>query len=175
MSRLKQAGRWFADFVEVYLPIAVFVILFLAFLTNVFFRYVVRNPQNWTFEMSVNAFVIVGLLGACAAYRREDHVVFDLLYTRLDAKGQNILRMISYTIVTVFFVIALPPTVWYLVRLPSVTSIMGIPDRYIFMAFPILMISTVLRSLYRLVLDIGAFRNGTYVQTYNRQDEDMLT
>jgi len=175
MSRLKQAGRWFADFVEVYLPIGVFVMLFLAFLTNVFFRYVVRNPQNWTFEVSVNAFVIVGLVGACAAYRREDHVVFDLLYTRLNARGQSILRMISYAIVIVFFLIALPATVWYLVRLPSVTSIMGIPDRYIFMAFPILMISTILRSAYRLVLDIGSFRNKTYVQTYNLQAGDEST
>ena len=74
MKKLRKAVRWFIDFIEVYLPIAVFVALFLAFLTNVFFRYVVKNPQNWTFEFSVNAFVVVGLLGACAAYRKEDHV-----------------------------------------------------------------------------------------------------
>ena len=175
MSRLKRAARWFADFVEVYLPIAVFVMLFLAFLTNVFFRYVVRNPQNWTFELSVNAFVVVGLVGACAAYRKEDHVVFDLLYARMNPRGQNILRMISYTIVIVFFVIALPPAIWYLVRLPSVTSIMRIPDRYIFMSLPIPMLSTVLRSAYRLILDIKAFRNKSYVQSYNRQERDGLT
>jgi TRAP-type C4-dicarboxylate transport system permease small subunit len=170
MSRVKKAARWFADFVEVYLPIAVFVMLFLAFLTNVFFRYVMKNPQNWTFELSVNAFVVVGLLGACAAYRKEDHVVFDLLYTRLNPKGQNILRMLSYVIVIVFFSTAIPASIRYLWRLRAVTSIMGIPDRFIFMSFPILMVSTVLRSAYRLALDIKAFRNKTYVQAYNRDD-----
>ena len=76
MGQIKKVARWLADFIEVYLPIAVFVMLFLAFLINVFFRYVVRNPQNWTFELSINAFMVVGLLGACAAYRKEDHVVF---------------------------------------------------------------------------------------------------
>jgi TRAP-type C4-dicarboxylate transport system permease small subunit len=172
MSRLKQAAHWFADFVEIYLPVTVFVMLFLAFLTNVFFRYIMRNPQNWTFELSVNAFVVVGLVGACAAYRKEDHVVFDLLYARMGARGQNILRLVSYSIVIIFFLIALPPTVWYLVRLPSVTSIMGIPDRYIFLSFPILMVSTILRSAYRLVLDVKAFRNRTYVQAYNRKDRE---
>jgi TRAP-type C4-dicarboxylate transport system permease small subunit len=174
MRQIRKAARRFADFIEVQLPIAVFVMLFLAFLINVFFRYVVRNPQNWTFELSINSFVVVGLLGACAAYRTEDHVVFDLLYTRLNSKGQNILRMISSVIVIVFFSIALPGSIRYLVKLPAMTSIMRIPLRFVFLAFPILMISTVLRSAYRLVLDIKAFRNKTYVQSYNTEEGDGL-
>jgi TRAP-type C4-dicarboxylate transport system permease small subunit len=174
MGILKKAFRAVADFVEVHLPIAVFVMLFLAFLTNVIFRYIIKNPQNWTFELSVNAFVIVGLLGACAAYRKEDHVVFDLLYTRLDAKGQNILRIISSVVVIVFFTIALPGSIRYLVRLPAVTSIMRIPLRFVFLPYPILLISMVLRSAYRLFSDIKAFRNQSYVQTYNVEDRDAL-
>ena len=174
MGILKKAARGVADFVEVHLPIVVFIMLFLAFLTIVVFRYIIKNPQNWTFELSVNAFVIVGLLGACAAYRKEDHVVFDLLYTRLDAKGQNILRIISSVVVIVFFTIALPGSIRYLVRLPAVTSIMRIPLRFVFLPYPILLISMVLRSAYRLVLDIKAFRNQSYVQTYNVEDRDAL-
>jgi len=172
MMQIRKAARWFADFIEVHLPVAVFVMLFLAFLMNVFFRYVLRNPQNWTFELSINAFVVVGLLGACAAYRTEDHVIFDLLYTRLNPKGQNILRIISYVIVIVFFTVALPASIRYLVKLRAVTSIMRIPLRLIFLSFPILLISTVLRSAYRLVLDIKAFRNKTYVQRYNTEQRD---
>jgi len=164
----------FADFIEVYLPIAVFVMMFLAFLINVFFRYVVKNPQNWTFELSINSFVVVGLLGACAAYRTEDHVVFDLLYTRLDSKGRNILRIISYVTVIALFSIALPGSIRYLVKLPAVTSIMRIPLRFVFLPYPILLISMILRSAYRLVLDIKAFRNKSYDQSYNIGDRDAL-
>lgn len=174
MKQMNKAARWFADFVEVHLPVTVFVMLFLAFLMNVFFRYVLRNPLNWTFELSVNAFVVVGLLGACAAYRTEDHVIFDLLYTRLNPRGQSILRIISYVIVIVFFTIAVPASVAYLVKLRAVTSIMRIPRRLIFLSYPLLLISTVLRSAYRLVLDIKAFRNKTYVQGYNTEDKDEL-
>jgi TRAP-type C4-dicarboxylate transport system permease small subunit len=174
MGQTRKVARWLADFIEVHLPIAVFVMLFLAFLMNVFFRYVLRNPQNWTFELSINAFVVVGLLGACAAYRTEDHVVFDLLYTRLNSKGQNILRIISSVIVIVFFSIALPGSIRYLVKLPAVTSIMRIPLCFVFLSFPILMISTVIRSAYRLVLDIKAFRNKSYIQSYNTEEGDAL-
>lgn len=174
MERLKKIAQLFADFIEVYLPVGVFVALFLVFLINVFFRYVVRNPQNWSFEFSNNAFVIVGLLGACAAYRKENHVVFDLIYARLNSKGQNILRIISYLIVIIFFSVAVPPSIRYLVKLPAVTPIMKIPLWIIFTPFPILLISTILRSAYRLILDIKAFRNKTYVQSYNIEEGDEM-
>jgi C4-dicarboxylate transporter DctQ subunit len=174
MKLVKKAARWIVDFIEVYLPIGVFVLLFIVFLINIFFRYVLRNPQNWTFELSVNAFVIVGLLGACAAYRLEDHVVFDLVYTRRNPRGQNIMRMISYAIVIVFLAVALPSTLRSLLNNPAVTSIMKIPDKLIFVSLPVMMISMIARSAYRLVLDIKAFRNKTYVQTYNTGEKDAL-
>ncbi len=174
MKRAKRIARGLVDFIEVGLPEGVFVALFLAFLVNVFFRYVVRNPQNWTFEFSINAFVIVGLLGACAAYRTEDHVVFDLLYTNVTARSQNILRMLGYVIVIVLFSVALPGTIRYLWKLRAVTSIMKIPTKIIFASFPILLISTIARSAYRLVLDFKAFRNETYEQTYNTEDRERL-
>ena len=174
MKPLKKAARWFVDFFEVYLPIGVFILMFIAFLINIFFRKVLHNPQNWTHEFSVNAFVIVGLLGACAAYRLEDHVIFDLMYARLKPRGQAIMRMLSYVIVIVLFVIALPQSIMSIWKNPAVTSIMKIPDRFLYMCFPILLISTVCRMAYRLVLDIKAFRNKTYVQSYNTEAQDEL-
>jgi len=174
MKLLKKVARWFADALEVYLPVAVFVALFLVFLINILFRYVLKNPQNWTFEFSTYSFVVVGLIGACTAYRKEDHVVFDLVYTRLSSKGQNILRMISYVIVIVFFLVAIPESMVSLARLPTVTSIMKIPERIIFMSFPVLLVSILCRSAYRLVMDIKAFRNKTYVQSYNTEEKDGL-
>lgn len=174
MGKLGKIVRWFVDFVEIYLPVIVFVMLFVAFLSNVFFRYVLRNPQNWTFELSVNAFVVVGLLGACAAYRKEDHVIFDLFYTQLGSKGQNILRMISGITVIIMFSIAIPGIVGYLVKLPVKTSIMEIPQNIIFSVFPILLISTVLRSIYRLALDMRSFIKRSYIQEYNTSEKDEL-
>lgn len=171
---LKRVGRILADFVEVYLPITVFLMLFITFLINVVYRYILRNPQNWTFEFSIYSFVIVGLLGACAAYRKEDHVIFDLFYTKLGAKGQNILRMISYILVIVFFTIVIPKSISFLYSLHlknTVSVIMKIPVWIVFSSFPILMISTVIHSTYRLVLDVKAFINKTYEQTYNIEEK----
>ncbi len=174
MKLLKRIGRGIVDFIEIYLPIAVFLAMFVVFLINIISRYVLRNPQSWTFEFSTNAFVVVGLLGAGIAYRLEDHVVFDLVYARRSPRGQALMRMISCAIVIVFLAIALPSTLRSLWNNPAVTSIMKIPDRFIFAVLPVMMISMVARSVYRLVLDIRAFRNKTYVQTYNTEEKDAL-
>lgn len=174
MKVLKRIGRGIIDLIEVYLPIAVFVSMFIVFIINIVSRYVLRNPQNWTFEFSTNAFVIVGLLGACAAYRLEDHVVFDLVYAKRKPRGQALMRMASYLLVIVFLLVALPSTLRSVWTNPAVTSIMKIPDRFIFTVLPLMMISMIARSVYRLVLDIRAFRNKTYVQTYNTEEKDSL-
>jgi TRAP-type C4-dicarboxylate transport system permease small subunit len=176
MSRLKKTGRLAVDSIEVYLPIALFILLFLAFLTNVFFRYVLRDPQNWTFEFCVYSFVVIGLLGASAAYRKDDHVVFDLVYNKLSPRGQNVFRLIGSAIVAVCFVAALPTCTLYIMELPSKTSIMGIPEQAFFVSLIILMVSTVIRFVYYFVLDVKAFRSRTYVQTYHtdRTETDAL-
>jgi TRAP-type C4-dicarboxylate transport system permease small subunit len=175
MSQTKKIAKVFADLFEIYIPVVTFVLLFLVFLLNVFFRYIIKSPQNWTFEFSVNAFVIVGLVGSCIAYRNEDHVVFDLLYSRISIKGQNVLRIISYLLIIIFFSIAIPPSFVYLWKLRTfVTPIMKIPVSIIFLSFPILLISSVIRSVYRLALDIKSYKDKVYIQQYNVENKDSL-
>ena len=84
------------------------------------------------------------------------------------------MRMASYLLVIVFLLVALPSTLRSVWTNPAVTSIMKIPDRFIFTVLPLMMISMIARSVYRLVLDIRAFRNKTYVQTYNTEEKDSL-
>jgi TRAP-type transport system small permease protein len=174
MKLLKKIGRVIVDFIEIYLPIAVFVVMFIVFLINIVARYVLKNPQNWTFEFSTTAFVIVGLLGASAAYRLEDHVVFDLVYLKRSPRGQALMRMASYILVIVFLLVALPSTLRSLWTNRAMTSIMKIPDKYIFSVLPVMIISMIARSTYRLVLDVKAFRKKTYAQTYNTEEKESL-
>ncbi len=174
MNVLKRVFKFLVDIIEVWVPATVFVAMFLVFLVNVFFRYVMKNPQNWTYEFSINAFVIVGLMGACTAARAEDHVVFDLLYSNLQPKSQNILRIISYAVIIILFSISLPATVKYIFKLPNVTSIMKIPQKIIFSSYPILLVSMIIRSAHRMVLDIIALKRKTYAQTYNTDKKEVL-
>ena len=175
MVKLKNIAHWFVDFIEVYLPIAFFVMLFIVFLVNIFFRYILHSSQNWTFEFSINSIVVISLLGSCTAYRTGDHVAFDLIYNRINEKSKNIFRIISYLLIVIFFSVAIPESIRYLIKLPAVTPIMKIPQKIIFLSFPTFLVSTVFRSAYYLVMDIKAFKNKTYIQLYgNNKNREVL-
>lgn len=174
MIKLKKAARLFMDFFEIYLPSAVFLSMFVVFLINLIWRYVFRNPQNWTMEFSINSFVIIGLLGACVAHRMEDHVVFDLLYASVGQKGKTVLRILSNLLIALFISLALPGTIKYLWQHPAITAIMKIPQNIIFSSFAILLIFSAVRSAYRLVQDVKSLLNATYEQTYNTEEKESL-
>ncbi|MCK7540321.1 MAG: TRAP transporter small permease subunit [Marinilabiliales bacterium] len=173
MKLLKNISRGIVDVIEIYLPIGVFVVMFGVFLINIFTRYVLRNLQNWTFEFSVNLFVIVGVLGAQDAYRLEDHVVFDLAYARRSPRKVAIMRMISYVLVIVFLAVAA-----FLDHRACAESCRDVDhedtDRYIHSVIPIMMVSVLARSVCRLVLDIWAFARKTYAQTYNTEEKARM-
>ena len=148
--------------------------MFIVFLINIITRYILKNPQNWTLEFSLNAFVVVGLLGACTAYRKNDHVVFDLFYNSFSHRIQNILRIVSYLLIIIFFSIAIPPALKYLLNMRAKSSILKIPHRILFLSFPIMLITIMIRSIIRLTSDIRAFMNKTYVQTSATEEKDEL-
>jgi TRAP-type C4-dicarboxylate transport system permease small subunit len=174
MRKIKQAAHLLANLVELYIPGVVFILLFIVFLINIITRYVLKNPQNWTLEFSLNAFVVVGLLGACTAYRKNDHVVFDLFYNSFNRRTQNILRIVSYLLIIIFFSIAIPPALKYLLNMRAKSSILKIPHRILFLSFPIMLAAIVIRSIIRLTSDIRALVNKTYVQTYDAEEKDEL-
>jgi len=165
------------DILEVYLPSLLFIVMFASFVIGIIFRYVIKNPLQWTFELVIISFIIVGLLSCCFTDRKEKHVIFDLIYSKLQQKDQTTCRIISNIFLMVVFSIAIPPTIKYLLRMQQqamVTSIIRIPLCLVFAPFAILYIVTVLRSGYRLFLDIMLINNKKYIKQDNVDKKELL-
>ena len=88
-------GKLLKNIVEIYIPAIFFLTLFVSFLIGIIFRYVFDNPQSWTFELSSICYLAVAVLAWGIAHRTDGNVVFDMLYNRLSAKTQCILRIIT--------------------------------------------------------------------------------
>lgn len=160
-------GKLALDILEKYIPSVMFLALFVSFLLGVFFRYVLNDPQSWTFEVSSICYLAVAVLGWGIAHRTDDNVVFDMLYNILSAKVQCILRIVTNITIAVVAVLMIVPTINYLVDMKDLTTqIIKIPRYLVFLPFLISFISATIRSVYRLVLDIRAMRKQDYVQHY---------
>ena len=161
------------DVLELYVPAAAFVCMFVAFILGVFTRYVLRDPIRWTYEVSQICFVWTGILSACYAQRYEDHIVFSLLYDGLTPLRKNVMRIVAHVMVLIL-VIAIGPSLSYLLDLDAITSVLEIPRALVFAPYAVLLVVTVIRYGYRLAMDVRALRSASHAQVYNTEEKESL-
>ena len=136
-----------------------------------FFRYVLNAPQSWTFELSTICYLAVGVLSWGIAHRTDENVVFDMLYNTMSPKVKCIMRMISNFLITVTAALLIVPAVNYIMSMAGLQAqTLPIPRGVIFVPFAVSFVMAMARSLYRLVLDVVAFRNGDYAQSYGKKE-----
>jgi TRAP-type C4-dicarboxylate transport system permease small subunit len=109
-SAWQRAGQILIDIPEKYISSLAFLTLFVVFVIQIFFRYVLNRPLIWPYELSIFAFIWTAVLGACFAKRYNVHVVFSLVYDRMNPLGQLIFRLIGNFLIFSAFAIALYPT-----------------------------------------------------------------
>ena len=107
-------GQFLLDIPEKYVSSIAFTTLFVVFVLQIFFRYVLNRPLIWPYEVSIFAFIWTAVLGACFAKRYNAHVVFSLVYDKMNPLGQLIFRLTGNALIVISFAIALYPTFDYI-------------------------------------------------------------
>jgi TRAP-type C4-dicarboxylate transport system permease small subunit len=113
-STWRKIGQFLIDIPEKYVSSIAFTTLFVVFVLQIFFRYVLNRPLIWPYEVSIFAFIWTAVLGACFAKRHNAHVVFSLVYDKMNPLGQLIFRVIGNSLIVISFAIALYPTYDYI-------------------------------------------------------------
>ena len=107
-------GRTFfilRDVIELYIPVLAFVVMFLTFVLQIFSRYVLRQPLQWAYEVTVSCYLWLVLLGACYAQRERKHVSFTMLCDRMAVKPRAVTMFLGNLLMTTAFVYAFVPSV----------------------------------------------------------------
>ena len=104
---LLQRVKSFAAF----LSAAMFAALFLTFVAQVFWRYVLRDPLVWTLEVAGILFVVVSLFTAATQMAIRDHVALDLVVEAFPKPITKLLRSISLLVFAVIMLLSVPDTV----------------------------------------------------------------
>ena len=170
--RAPKLCRFFLNVIEVYIPAIMLMCLFIAFIVGIVFRYIFRDPQSWTYELSSISFLQFAILSSCFVQREDEHIVFDMIYARRSKRTQCIMRIIGGIIVCFTATALIPTSIQYVgTMLGLKTQIMKLPRWCVFTCFPITFIIMDIRALIRLVLDIKAFVNKSYDKTYPKAKE----
>jgi TRAP-type C4-dicarboxylate transport system permease small subunit len=125
---MKKILRLVLDIVEIYLPMLTFVCLFVTFIVQIFFRYVLDDPLMWPEELESLAFIWTTLLSAGYIRRVHGHVAFTLVYERLPEAFRKLSRLCANFLVFLAFIIPLPSIFTYLKALHlEKSSVLRIP------------------------------------------------
>ena len=111
MKSLLKTRDILRDIVEVYIPVASFVIMFLVFIAQIFSRYILRAPLAWAYEVTVSCYLWLVVLGACYAQRNRSHVTFTLLTDTLPMRVQAAFIGLGSLLIAVAFIWSFVPSI----------------------------------------------------------------
>jgi TRAP-type C4-dicarboxylate transport system permease small subunit len=92
---------------------AMLAVMFVAFIIQIVFRYLLNFPIGWTQELTVILWIWLVLWGAAFVIRETEEVRFDILYATASLKARRIMCVITGISVVALYSISLPAVVDY--------------------------------------------------------------
>ncbi len=108
-NKLHSAGAWWRRRAND-LAVLLMGLMFVSFLLQIAFRYVLNQPLGWTEEVTVLCWVWVVLWCAAFVLSDQDEIRFDIVYTLLSDRGRRIFTATSSIALVVLLLISLPAT-----------------------------------------------------------------
>lgn len=121
-------------------------LMFLSFMAQIIFRYVLNLPLGWTLEACLTTWLWAVFWGAAFGLRDADHVKFDILYGMCSEPVRRVFAFISAAAIAAAFASSLPAT-WSYVTFYSIKSsaTLGIRLDIVFSIYIVFAVSMILR------------------------------
>ena len=125
---------------------ALLAAMFVAFLVQVFTRYVLNSPVGWTTEVSTLSWVWGVLWGAALVLRDEEEIRFDILYGTMPTGLRRVCDAITGSAVVVVFTWSLPAMVDYVTFMKVERSAyLGIRFDILYSVYLVFAVATIIR------------------------------
>ncbi|MBN2242524.1 MAG: TRAP transporter small permease [Acidobacteria bacterium] len=130
---------------------------------QVFSRFILRNPSDYTEELAGFLLIWIGLLGASYAYCVKAHLGIDVLTSGLSGTKRRISEILVAGIVLLFALFLLVIGGWRLVDLTfslrQISPVMGIPMGFVYLVLPLTGILFMYYSVYFIAEALKKDRN----------------
>jgi TRAP-type C4-dicarboxylate transport system permease small subunit len=148
--RLGKAADWLRRRAENFLA-ALLAVMFVAFLVQIAFRYLLNFPVGWTSELTIITWLWGVLWGAAFVVREREEVRFDILYGALGRRARRLAGIITAIAIVGLYAVSLPATLDY-VRFMKVerTAYLKIRFDHLFSIYVLFVAAVIVRYLWIL-------------------------
>lgn|SRR5512138_2381666 len=148
MMKLSSIGRRLRRSAE-HVAAILLAVVFLCFVLQIAFRYLLNWPIGWTLEVSTLAWMWLVLWGGAFAVRERDEIRFDILYSAVGKRLRRGFVVVTGLALAATFAIALPAVIDYIMFMRvEKASYIGIRLDYLFSVYVVFAVAAILRSLY---------------------------
>ena len=129
-------------------PMVAFLVVFVTFMMTIICRYVLRFAIPWSYEVSILGYMYCMFFGSGIALKRDEHVVFSLLYDKLSPMGKLISKLVYNAALIVLIAIVFVPCIKSLMASTMKTGILKMPYKVVFAPFMWMLFECAFRCLF---------------------------
>lgn len=127
---------------------ALLAAVFITFLLQILFRYVLGWPVGWTLEVSTLLWMWLVLWGAAFVVSERDEIRFDLIYTSVSERIRRGFTVVTAIVLVGLFVVAMPDVISYVTFMKvENASYIDVRLDYLFSIYIIFAVAMIVRYL----------------------------
>ena len=120
--------------------------MFVCFILQIFFRYVLNSPVGWTEELSTLMWIWGILWGAVFVLKERDEVRFDIIYSVVSERTRRVFTVITGVALVALYVIALPGVFAYVTFMKvEKSAYLGIRLDYLYSIYLLFSLAVIVR------------------------------
>jgi TRAP-type C4-dicarboxylate transport system permease small subunit len=145
-----RAGRWLRRRAENVLA-ALLAVMFVAFIVQIVFRYLLNFPIGWSSELTVITWLWGVLWGAAFVVKESEEIRFDIIYGAVSLRARRAMGVITGLAIVLLYVLSLEPTLDY-VRFMKVekTAYLKIRFDHLYSVYLLFVVAVVVRYAWIL-------------------------
>lgn len=141
-------GRWLYRRAENVIA-ALLAIMFLAFMLQIIFRYVLNWPTGWAYELSLICWLWLVPFGAAFVVTEREEIRFDLVYGALGDKLRRLTAIITGLFLIGVYVYSLPAITDYVLFMKvEKTSYLDVRFDILYAIYPIFAVAVIVRYVW---------------------------
>jgi C4-dicarboxylate transporter DctQ subunit len=147
-SSFPRIGRWLRRRAQ-NVAVALLATVFICFILQIVFRYLLGWPVGWTLEVSTLAWMWLVLWGAAFVVTERDEIRFDILYGAVSEPVRRVFAIVSAVALAALFVISMPAVVDYVTFMRvEKASYIGVRFDYLFSVYLLFAVALIVRYVW---------------------------
>ena len=147
---IRKAAAWLRRRAE-NVAAGLLAVMFVAFIVQIVFRYLLNFPVGWTSELSVITWLWLVLWGAAFVVKESEEIRFDLIYGAAGRRTRLVIGVITGVSIVILYGISLPATVAYVSFMKvEKASYLKIRFDYLYSIYVIFAVAVIVRYLWIL-------------------------